>query len=265
MDNHKSARLRGAGEPRDLLLQLLIPGVLLVLLLIVIAGFMPREVFVPSIVVVGMGLLTSGAVGVFTGIRGPSWLIYGLIFAELALLLLFPAPWRGLALLCVPVSAIGFTMGKEIAFFRYNSRQEVSETTWVVAGEAIADVAEAKRQAFSRLGSWESVQDGRFIVLLGHRRFEAWGAAREGFVVHIVLDDRDLATMRVLTRVPHQNDEVSISLDRHGLIGWVPRGVRVPAKVAEQALDGFFETQGAMDLTGWVWEDGAQAQELRFH
>lgn len=71
VDNHKSARLRGAGESRDLWLQMLIPGVLLGVLLIVLVGFVPREVFVPSIVVVGVGLLTSGAVGVFTGIRGP--------------------------------------------------------------------------------------------------------------------------------------------------------------------------------------------------
>lgn len=264
MNKHESARLRGVGKSRDFWLQMLIPGILLVLLLILLAGFVPREGFVPSIVIVGVGLLTSGAAGYFTGIRGPKWLIYGLIFAELAVLLLCPAPWRGLALLSVPVSAIGFAMGKEIAFFRYNSRQEVSENTWVVAGKGIADVAEAKRQAFSRLGSWESLRDGRFVVVLGHRRFEAWGSAGDGFVVHIALDGRDLATLCVLTRVPHQNDEVSISLDTHGLIGWVPLGVKVPANVADQALNGFFETQGAENLPGWAWEYGAQAQDLRF-
>jgi hypothetical protein len=88
--------------------------------------------------------------------------------------------------------------------------------------------------------------------------------AGDGFVVHIALDGRDLATLCVLTRVPHQNDEVSISLDTHGLIGWVPLGVKVPADVAEQALSGFFETQGAENLPGWAWEYGAQAQDLRF-
>ncbi len=70
--------------------------------------------------------------------------------------------------------------------------------------------------------------------------------------------------MYILTRIPHLVDEASISLDTHGLTGWVRCGVKVPAKVAEQALNGFFETQGTKDLTGWVWEDGAQAQELPF-
>ncbi len=55
-----------------------------------------------------------------------------------------------------------------------------------------------------------------------------------------------------------------MALDTHGLTGWVPQGVKVPAGVAEKALDGFFESQGAKDLTGWAWERGAQAQELRF-
>lgn len=128
MNKHESARRRGSGESRDFWLQLLIPAVLLVLLLIVIAGVVPREALVPSIVVVAVGLLTSGAVGFFSGIRGPMWLIYGLILAELGLLLLFPAPWRGLALVCIPVSAIGFAIGKDVAYFRYNRRHGVSES-----------------------------------------------------------------------------------------------------------------------------------------
>lgn len=265
MDAGKSARSRGADESREFWLQMLIPGVLLVVLLISVVSFVPREVFVPSLVVVGVGTLAGCAVGILTGVRGPLWFIYGLISVELALLLLLPFPWRELALLCIPVSAIGFAMGKEIAFFLYNRRQQVSVTTWLVAGEAITDVVEAKRQASARLSSWESVEDGRFVVVLGHRRFEAWGASEEGFVVHTVLDDRDLATLRVLTRDPRQSDEIAIPLNRHGLTGWVPRGVIVPADVAEQALNGFFEIQGARDLIGWAWEDGEQAQELRFH
>ncbi|WP_146067415.1 hypothetical protein [Arthrobacter sp. SX1312] len=264
MDNRKSARLRGSGESREFRLRLLIPAILLVLLLFLLVGYVPREALVPAIVVVGAGLLISGAVGVRTGIRGPAWLIYGVILAGLALLLLAPAPWRGFALLSVPVSAIGYVIGKELAFFGYNRRHQASPSAWVVAGEAIDSVAEAKQRALSRLGRWESLEDGRFVVVLGHRRFEAWGAAAEGFVVHIASDGRDLETLSVLTHIPHQNDEVSIRLDTHGLTGRVPQGVKVPTEVAEQALNGFFETQGAKDLTGWAWESGAQAQDLRF-
>ncbi len=72
---------------------------------------------------------------------------YGPIIAELAFLLVSPAPWQGLALLSAPVSAIEFATGKEIAFLRYNSTHEVSETTWVVAGDAIADTTEATFKA----------------------------------------------------------------------------------------------------------------------
>ena len=264
MDDRKSARVRGAGESRDFWLRLLIPAILLVLLLFLLVGYVPGEALVPAVVVVGAVLLISGAVGVLTGIRGPAWLIYGVILAELALLLMLPAPWRGFALLSVPVSAIGYAFGKEIAFFGYNRRHQASPSTWVVAGEAIESVAEAKQRALSHLGRWESRKDGRFVVALGHRRFEAWGAAAEGFVVHVAADDRDLETLSVLTHLPHQDDEVSIAVDTHGLTAWVPQGVQIPTEVAEQALHGFFETQGAKDLTGWAWERGAQAQELRF-
>ncbi|WP_434995865.1 hypothetical protein [Arthrobacter sp. Ld5] len=243
---------------------MLIPAALLILLLVLIVSNVPREVLPAAVVVVGVGLLISGAVGSLTGIRGPAWLIYGVIFAGLGLLLLFPAPWQGFALVWVPVSAIGYLFGKEIAFFVYNRRHQASPSTWIVAGEAIESVGKAKQQALSRLGRWESLKDGRFVVSLGHRRFEAWGAAAEGFVVHIASDDRDLETLSVLTHLPHQDDEVPMALDTHGLTGWVPQGVKVPADVAEKALDGFFESQGVRDLTGWAWERGAQAQELRF-
>lgn len=264
MDNGKSARLRGASESREFLLRMLIPAIFLVLLLILLVGNVPRAVLAPAVVVVGVGLLTSGVVGLLTGIRGPAWLIYGVIFAGLAVLLLSPAPWRGFALLWVPVTALGYLSGKEIAFFGYNRRHQPSPSNWVVAGEAIESVAEAKQRAFSRLGRWESLKDGRFVVALGHRRFEAWGAAAEGFVVHIASDDRNLETLSVLTHVPPRNGEILIALDAHGLTGRAPQGVQVPTEVAKQALEGFFETQGVRDLTDWAWERGAQAQELRF-
>lgn len=262
MDKHKVGNC-GVGGYRDFGLRMLFPSGFLVLLLVLV-GSLPGGVFVPAMVIAGAGLLTSGPVGFFTGIRGPFWLIYGLIFTELAVWFLLPDPWRGLAPVCVPASAIGFLLGKEIAFFHSNRRQQVSATTWVVAGDGIADVAEAKRRGLSRLENWESLKDGRFVVALGHRRFEAWGSAGDGFIVHAARDGRDFATLGVLARVPHQNEEVSIPLDTRGLTGWVPLGVKVPAQVAVQALDGFFETQGAMDLPGWAWEYGAQAEDLRF-
>jgi hypothetical protein len=264
VDKRNSARLPGVGGRRDFWLRMLIPFVFLVLLVVLLVAFVPRDAFVPAIAIAGLGLLVSGAVGLFTGIRGPSWLIYGLIFAELAVLLVSPPPWQGLALLSVPVSALGFGMGKELAFLRYNSSDEVSETTWVVAGEAIADVKEAKSRALAALGGWDSAQNGRFVVSLGHRRFEAWGSAADGFVVHIASDFRALATMSVLTRLPRQEGEVSIPLDTHGLLAWVPVGVIVPAAVVAESLDGFFEFQGAISLDGWEWEAGELAQELRF-
>lgn len=263
VDKRKSGR-RDAGGYRDFGLRMLIPLGFLVLLLLWIVGFLPGEVFVPAMVIAGAGLLPGGAVGLFTGIRGPFWLIYALIFAELAVWFLLPDPWRGLAPVCVPASATGFLLGKEIAFFRSNRHPKFSAATWVVAGDGITEVGEAKRRGLSRLANWESPKDGRFVVALGHRRFEAWGSAGDGFVVHAARDGRDFATLGVLARVPHQNKEVSIPLDTRGLTGWVPVGVKVPAQVAEQALDGFFETQGAMDLPGWAWEYGAQAEDLRF-
>jgi hypothetical protein len=65
-------------------------------------------------------------------------------------------------------------------------------------------------------------------------------------------------------RLNSHEGEVSMHLDTHGLIAWVPAGVQVPAAVVAEALEGFFESQGAMSLDGWTWEQGEQAQELRF-
>ncbi len=264
MDNQKSTRLNAACGPREFWLRILIPAVLLIVLLMVLIGSRPGDDMVPAMLIVGVGLLASVAVGLTTGAAGPAWVIYLLISIEVALLLVLPAPWRELALMCVPVSAIGFLMGREIAFLLSSRHPKYSPTTWVVTGEPVADVRAAKQRAISRLRTWDSLRDGRFIVALGHRRFEAWGDHGEGFVVHVANDDRDLSTMHVLNRVPHQDGEVSVTLDGHGLVGWVPRSVKVPTSVAEQALDGFFETQGAKPLAGWDWEGGAHAQELRF-
>jgi hypothetical protein len=263
VNNRESARLRGQDKSRDFWLRMLIPGAFLILLIVLI-GFLPSEVLMQATGIGVVGILLGGAVGLLTGIRGPSWLIYVLIVAELAFLLVLPVPWPSLALLGVPVSALGFAMGKEIAFYRFTSRHEVSETTWVVAGEPVADVKGAKRVAISKLNGWKSVEYGRFVVSLGHRRFEAWGSPEDGFIVHTARDARDLATMSVLTRFPREDDEVSIALDAQGLRAWVPLGVRAPINVAAEALEEFLETQGALSLDGWAWESGAQAQELRF-
>lgn len=115
--NHKTAGPR-AGQLRDFWLRMLIPSALLALLLIWLAANVPPPAFRPAILVTAVGLLAGGAVGLLAGIRGPHWVIYGLIFAGVAALLLAPAPWSGLALVWVPVSALGYAMGTEIAFFR---------------------------------------------------------------------------------------------------------------------------------------------------
>ena len=175
-----------------------------------------------------------------------------------------PPPWQGLALLSVPASALGFAVGKEIAFLRHNGSEQAPGTSWVVAGEVTADVKEAKSMALSAFGSWVSAQDGRFVVSLGYRRFEAWGSELDGFVVHVASDFRAVETLSVLTRLSNHPGEVSMPLDMQGLIAWVPAEVKVPAAVATEALEGFFEFQDAVSLDGWTWERGEQAQELRF-
>ncbi len=108
---------------------MLIPAVLLTVLVAVLIGYRPHQEMASSFLVVGLGLLASAAVGVLSGVKGPSWAIYVLIVLEVGLLLLLPAPWQGLALVSVPVSAIGFMMGREIAFLRINRTQGVPPTT----------------------------------------------------------------------------------------------------------------------------------------
>ncbi|WP_394251284.1 hypothetical protein [Arthrobacter pityocampae] len=152
MENSEPAVVRDSGESREFMLRMLIPAALLILLFVLIVSNVPGEVLPAAVVVVGVGVLISGAVGSLTGIRGPAWLIYGVIFAGLGLLLLFPAPWQGFALVWVPVSAIGYLFGKEIAFFVYNRRHQASPSIGIVAGEAIESVGKAKQQALSRLG-----------------------------------------------------------------------------------------------------------------
>ena len=115
VNNRESTRLPGPDKARDFRLRMLIPGIFLISL-IALMGFLPTEIIMHATVIGVVGLLAGGAVGFLTGIRGPSWLIYVLIVAGIALLLVLPSPWRSLALLSVPVSALGFAMGKEIAF-----------------------------------------------------------------------------------------------------------------------------------------------------
>ncbi len=111
---------------RDFWLCLLIPLVPFVGLLIFLFTAIPRAVFPYSLVVAGAGLVVGGVVGLFTGVRGPDWPIYALIFAGLAVLLLLSPPWQGLALAIVPASACGYGVGKEIAIFRVQRRHPVA-------------------------------------------------------------------------------------------------------------------------------------------
>lgn len=129
MDNHRQRRPKSASALREFWLRMLIPAVLLTVLVVVLIGNRPHQEMASSFLVVGLGLLASAAVGVLSGVNGPSWAIYVLIVLEVGLLLLLPAPWQGLALISVPVSAIGFMMGREIAFLRINRTQRVPPTT----------------------------------------------------------------------------------------------------------------------------------------
>ncbi|WP_146069717.1 hypothetical protein [Arthrobacter sp. B0490] len=119
MKEQKPDRRRSA---RDFWLCLLIPLVPFVGLLVFFFTSLPRTVFPHSLVVAAAGLLAGGVIGLFTGVRGPDWPIYGLIFAGLAVLLLLSPPWQGLALAIVPASACGYATGKEIAIFRIQRR-----------------------------------------------------------------------------------------------------------------------------------------------
>jgi hypothetical protein len=110
---------------RDFWLCLLIPLVLFVGLLVFLFISTPSTVFPYALVVAGAGLVAGGVIGFFAGVRGPDWPIYALIFAGLAVLLLLPSPWQGLALAIVPASACGYGVGKEIATFRVQRRYPV--------------------------------------------------------------------------------------------------------------------------------------------
>ncbi len=126
VDGHALNRRRSA---RDFWLRMTIPMVLLAGLLVLFFNSVPLDVLPPALSITGAALLAGGAIGFFTGIRGPHWPIYVLILTGLAGLLLLPHPWHGLAFVPIPASAIGYAMGKEVAFFRLNLRDPVSPIT----------------------------------------------------------------------------------------------------------------------------------------
>jgi hypothetical protein len=123
MDGQASDRLR---DNREFWLRLFIPTVLLVGLLILLFTSIPHRAMAAALVVAGSGLVAGGVVGAFTGVRGPHWPIYALVFTSVIVLLLSPSPWQGLALVPVPVSAGGYAIGKEIAFLRLSRRRPVA-------------------------------------------------------------------------------------------------------------------------------------------
>lgn len=122
MDDQVLDRRRSS---RDFWLGMLIPSGLLVGLLVFLLGSAPSEAIPHVLAVAGAALLAGGAIGTFTGVRGPHWPIYALIFIGLAVLLLLPSPWQGLALVPVPAASCGYAMGKEIGFFRVNRHHVV--------------------------------------------------------------------------------------------------------------------------------------------
>lgn len=258
MEKARASRVR-----RDLWLSMFIPLALLGGLFLLVNRFTPPESLMPLLGVVGAGVIAGGTVGFYTGVRGPHWIIYALIFVAIVALYLLSGVWRGFALVSTPILIAGFSIGKELDFFR-RERRDVSLTEWVVASEPIADIGRAKEHATSNLRSWDSVKDGRFVVALGYRRFEAWGSASEGFIVHVATDVNDIETLHVLTRSQTDDDEVPISLNSHGLTAWIPSRLRASAEVVQQALEAFMETQTAAEVPGWNWEAGDLAQEVRF-
>jgi hypothetical protein len=114
---------------RDFWLRMTIPAVLFGGLLVLLFTSVSLDALPSALLITGAALLIGGAIGFFTGIRGPHWPIYALIFAGLAVLLPLPHPWQGLTFVPIPTSAAGYAMGKEIAFFRSNLRQPVSPAT----------------------------------------------------------------------------------------------------------------------------------------
>jgi hypothetical protein len=114
---------------RDFWLRITIPAVLFAGLLVLLFTSVPLDALPSALLITGAALLIGGAIGFFTGIHGPHWPIYALIFTGLAVLLLLPHPWQGLTFVPIPTSAAGYAMGKEVAFFRLNLRQPVSPAT----------------------------------------------------------------------------------------------------------------------------------------
>lgn len=105
-----------------------IPSTLFAGLLVLLFTSVPRDALPSALLTTGVALLIGGTIGFFTGVHGPHWPIYALILTGLAVLLLLPHPWQGLAFVPIPTSAVGYAMGKEVAFFRLNRRQPVSST-----------------------------------------------------------------------------------------------------------------------------------------
>jgi hypothetical protein len=114
---------------RDFWLRMTSPAVLFAGLLVLLFTSVPLDALPPALLVTGSALLIGGAIGFFTGIHGPHWPIYALIFTGLAVLLLLPHPWQRLTFVPIPTLAAGYAMGKEVAFFRSNLRQPVSPGT----------------------------------------------------------------------------------------------------------------------------------------
>ena len=114
---------------RDFWLRITIPAVLFAGLLVLLFTSVSLDALPPALLITGAALLMGGAIGFLTGIRGPHWPIYALIFTGLAVLLLLPHPWQGLAFVPIPTAAAGYAMGKEVAFFRSNLRQQVLPAT----------------------------------------------------------------------------------------------------------------------------------------
>jgi hypothetical protein len=123
VDKHVPDRRRIA---RDFWLRITIPSVLFAGLLVLLFTSVPLDALPPALSITGSALLIGGAIGFLTGIRGPHWPIYALIFTGLAVLLLLPRPWQGLTFVPIPTSAAGYAMGKEVAFLRLNLRKPVS-------------------------------------------------------------------------------------------------------------------------------------------
>ena len=114
---------------RDFWLRITIPAVLFAGLLVLLFTSVPLDALPLALLITGASLFVGGAIGFFTGIHGPHWPIYALIFTGLAVLLLLPRPWQGLIFVPIPTSAAGYAMGKEVAFFRRNLQQPVSPAT----------------------------------------------------------------------------------------------------------------------------------------